>query len=190
MALFVQKNKSELSDLDLIKDYKQRGNQETISCLYSRYITLVYGLCIKYLKDETSSKDAVMEIFAILTNKLKTHDIDNFKSWLYTVSKNHCLGILRKRKTTLTKQNQADLMYSSEVFHLDTIDKEDQISQLHKCMERLPEKQHKCVQMFYFEKKTYQEIVEVLELEWKHVRSFIQNGRRNLKNCMEANRGE
>lgn len=190
MALFLQKDKSELSDLDLVKEYKKNGNQQTISILYSRYITLVYGLCLKYLKDEFASKDAVMEIFETLTLKLKTHDVDNFKSWLYIVSKNHCLGTLRKAKTALTKQKQADLMYSSEVFHPDTVDKEHLVTQLQKCIEQLPDMQHTCVQLFYFEKKTYQEIVNQLELEWKQVRSFIQNGRRNLKICMEVNREE
>lgn len=189
MALFVRKDDGLITDLELIEKYKSSSNPEVVASLYNRYITLVYGLCLKYLKEESSSKDAVMEIYELVSKKLISHDVTNFKSWLYVVSKNHCFGILRKAQTTLTKQKQAEVMYSEEVFHPDTINKQEKIKQLDLCIEKLPLDQKKCIQMFYFEKKSYQEIVDQLELEWKHVRSFIQNGRRNLKNCMERNRG-
>lgn len=189
MALFFRKGDSTISDLDLIKKYKSNGDQNVVADLYSRYITLIYGLCLKYLKNESDSKDAVMEIYNIVSEKLKTHDVDNLKSWIYVVSKNHCFGRLRKEKSTLTKQKQAEVMYSEDVFHPDSIDKESSITQLQMCIKQLPKDQQKCIQLFYFEKKSYQEIVDSSELEWKQVRSFIQNGRRNLKNCMEQKNG-
>lgn len=189
MALFVQRNTSELSDLDLIQQYQLQGNRDSISILYSRYISLVYGLCLKYFKEEAASKDAVMEIFEVLSIKLQTHQVENFRSWLYQVSKNHCLGILRKKKAQIDKKKEAEFMYSEEVFHPDSIDREDLMAQLEACIKLLPERQIQCIQLFYYEKQTYQDIMAHLELEWKHVRSFIQNGRRNLKNCMDKNRG-
>lgn len=185
----INKDDQSKTDSELINQYKQNENQDALSLLYNRYITLIYGLCLKYLKDESHGKDAVMDIYELVSKKLKTHDVSNFKSWLYVLSKNHCLGVLRKNQTTLTKQKQAEVMYSDQIYHPDNIDREDHIQKLEKCMEQLQEEQSTCIKMFYFEKQSYQEIVSYLELEWNQVRSHIQNGRRNLKNCLEDNRG-
>ena len=43
----------------------------------------------------------------------------------------------------------------------------------------------KTIRLFYLENKCHNEITEMTGMDWNRVRSLIQNGRRNLKNCME-----
>ena len=186
MDWFKSRN-TDCSDAELLAKAKLSNDQDYAADLYSRYIELIYGVCLKYFKDEERAKDAVMEIYEKLVKKIKTHNIENFNSWIYVVSKNHCFEILRKEKTKNQKKQDYEIMQSEENYHPYSEDeKEVQLTKLETCVEKLVEAQKICVTMFYLEKRSYKEIAEKLNKEWSSIRSLIQNGRRNLKNCMES----
>jgi RNA polymerase sigma factor (sigma-70 family) len=175
-----------LTDAELISLYKKTNDLKVLGQLYQRYMDLVYGVCLKYLKESERAKDAVMNIFEELMVKLKKHEVENFKSWLYQVAKNHCLMQLRTPRNFKTVELPESLMQSGENVHLDgVLEKEENLQRLEYCLTTLSEDQRKAVQLFYIEGKCYNEIVELMGQEWKQVRSHIQNGRRNLKICME-----
>jgi RNA polymerase sigma factor (sigma-70 family) len=174
------------SDLELIERYKKTHNNEILGVLYERYMHLVYGTCLKYLKDTEAAKDAVMNIFEELMTKLRTHQVDHFRSWLFVVSKNHCLMQLRKDSRTPTTEIPVSLMQSEEEIHLNGVmEKEKHLNDLEDCLNRLPDEQQRSVRLFYLENKCYNEISDITGMEWNRVRSHIQNGRRNLKICMD-----
>ena len=175
-----------LTDAELVVQYKTTGDLQLLGELYQRYMDLVYGVCLKYFKDAEKAKDAVMQVFEELVIKLKKHEVENFKSWLYQVAKNHCLMQLRTPKNLKTIELPASLMQSEENVHLNgVLEKEENLQRLEYCLTTLSDDQRKAVQLFYIEGKCYNEIVELMGQEWNQVRSFIQNGRRNLKTCME-----
>jgi RNA polymerase sigma-70 factor (ECF subfamily) len=148
---------------------------------------LVYGVCLKYFKESERSKDAVMQIFEELITKLKKHEVENFKSWLYQLAKNHCLMQLRTPRNLKTVEVPESLVQIDETTHLNGVmEKEENFQRLEYCLTTLSEDQRKAIQLFYIEGKCYNEIVELMGQEWNQVRSFIQNGRRNLKICMES----
>jgi RNA polymerase sigma factor (sigma-70 family) len=172
----------------LLLDFKQNGSQDVLAKLYLRYTDLVYGTCLKYLKDGEAAKDALMNIYEELYQKLLQHEVENFKSWLYVVVKNHCLMQLRKEKKMMTVEFQPAVMQSEDFSHLDSVlGREQEFKKLEQCLERLPAEQKQAVQLFYLENKCYNEIAEQTGMDWNKVRSVIQNGRRNLKICMEKN---
>ncbi len=173
------------SDIDLVKAFQKTENLEVLAVLFGRYQSMIYGVCLKYLKDQERAKDVTMDLFEILKRRLIDKKISNFKSWLYVLVKNHCFENLRKSNKELTKDYNAALMYSEQVFHPDNVDDEQALNQMHECLKKLKQNQKECVRLFYLESKNYQEIATILQIEWNKVRSFIQNGRRNLKNCME-----
>jgi RNA polymerase sigma factor (sigma-70 family) len=175
-----------LSDEELVAAYKQTNDLLVLSHLYERYMDLVYGVCLKYFKDIEMAKDSVMFIFEELISKLQKHEITNFKSWLHQVAKNHCLMQLRSEKKFSKAAVDITLMQNEENVHLNgVLEKEEHLKQLQSCLERLPQEQKNAVELFYIEGKCYNEIAEQTGMEWKKVRSSIQNGRRNLKLCME-----
>jgi RNA polymerase sigma-70 factor (ECF subfamily) len=175
-----------LTDTELVSLYKKTSDLKVLGQVYQRYMDLVYGVCLKYLKESERAKDAVMHIFEELIVKLKKHEVENFKSWLYQVAKNHCLMQLRTPRNLKTIELPGSLMQSDENVHLDgVLEKEENFQRLEYCLTTLPEDQRKAVQLFYMEGKCYNEIVELMGQEWNQVRSYIQNGRRNLKICME-----
>lgn len=183
-----------LSDERLLEQFQVSGNIDALGILFKRYMHLVYGVCLKYLKSRDDAQDAVMEIFEKLEQELRIKKVDAFKPWLYVVTKNHCLMELRSRQAKMKKEKdygKSELLFmeSSEDMHLnnepwepDALDK-----RLKECLEKLKEQQRACVELFYFKEMSYSEICDNLSLDIKKVKSYIQNGKRNLKNCIEFN---
>ena len=170
-------------DLELVKAYKQSNNKELLGILYERYMELVYGVCLKYLKNTEEAKDAVMQIFEELIPK-----IHNFRSWLYTLAKNHCLMELRSPKNLKTIEFNPVVMQSAENEHLNTVfQKEEDLQKMEQCLQKLSTEQKESIELFYLQNKCYKEIADITGKDANKVRSLIQNGRRNLKICMEAN---
>lgn len=179
---------NEQDDSSLIAAYKQSGNLEVLGTLYNKYMHLVFGVCLNYFKDEEQSKDAVMQIFEELVVKLKVHEVQNFKSWLHVLSRNHCLMALRKASKNPTVAMEDNFVENADFVHLDIDDtKETQLSVMEKCMETLPEEQRKSVDLFYLQEKCYKEVAEITGYDMLKVKSYIQNGKRNLKICIEKN---
>ena len=186
MAFIKNISDSSLSDSELVLLYKKSGDLQVLGELYQRYMDLVYGVSLKYLKQPEAAKDSVMHIFEELVIKLKKHEVTNFKSWLYQVAKNHCLMYLRTPRNLKIVELNPGLVQSEENVHLNgVLEKEENFSKLQYCLGKLSDDQRKTIQLFYLDGKCYNEIVEQTGFEWNQVRSFIQNGRRNLKNCIE-----
>lgn len=192
MRLFKAKNIQSLTDNELIAAYKSKGDNELVGELYKRYSHLVYGVCLKYLKNEDEAKDAVLQIFENLLEDLKKHDIANFKSWLHSVARNHCLMFLRKEQTKQKRVNEYEATYQHEETFAapfgvhDKEEKEVKLTKLEEAMTYLKEEQRVCIQLFYIEEKCYNEVADITGYEIKKVKSYIQNGKRNLANLMSA----
>lgn len=156
--------------------------------LYARYTSLVYGVCLKYLKDRDEAKDAMMQLFEKLVATLLTHDVENFKSWLYVTARNHCLMQLRARKGKYQQEFSPELMENQFLLHLEEEpEMEQNLSKLEKCIDQLVNDQQQCVRLFYLEEKCYRDITGLTGFDLNKVKSYIQNGKRNLKICMEQN---
>ena len=171
-----KKDRDNLQDDDLLKKYFETGD---------------YGVCMKYFRDREESKDATMEIFEKLVKTLRKEKVDNFNRWIYSVTRNHCLTVIRDRKRHLMKEDNMIFMESEPDWHLsDDGIMDENIEKLHDCLEKLSDEQKTCVELFYMKKKSYREIVAVTQYELKKVKSHIQNGKRNLKICIETSGDE
>jgi len=173
------------SDDELLKQFILTANQELLGQLYSRYIPLVYGLCLKYLQQIEDAEDAVINIYEELIRKIQHYEIGNFKTWLYSVAKNHCLQILRKEKNLIFEKIDLQNMESGEFEHLiDVEDDKEKEEALNYCLTTLPEEQRLCIVHFFFDDFSYADIVEKTGYALNKVKSYIQNGKRNLKICI------
>jgi len=140
------------------------------------------------MKDREESRDAVMQIFEKLMVSLKQHEVTHFKSWLYVTSRNHCLMAIRARKGKNLEGISGDFMENETLLHLpEEPEMETNLSKLEKCVEHLTVEQKDCVKLFYMQQKCYKEIIQITGFNDNQVKSYIQNGKRNLKLCMERN---
>lgn len=177
-----------IRELELLAEYRSTGDLELLGKLYEQYMPLVFGLCLKYFRDEEQSKDAVMQIFEELVKKLRVHEVTNFKAWLYTLSRNHCLMLLRSSSKHEMLSIDENFMENEAFVHLNLEDDtEEKLSIMAKCIEDLPSEQKLSINLFYMEQKCYKEVADQTGFELNKVKSYIQNGKRNLKICIEKN---
>ncbi|MCF8278282.1 MAG: sigma-70 family RNA polymerase sigma factor [Flavobacteriales bacterium] len=179
-------NRQNLTDSDLMERYRYSYDNSYIGDLFQRYSHMLYGVCMKYLQDEEKAKDMVMEVFEKVLKDLKRHEVENFRTWIYSVTKNQCLMALRKDKRVDAHQNEFAFL-SKEIMefdipqHLNGESQEDTDKKLSAAIESLKKEQRECIELFYFEKKSYEEIEAQTGYSYKEVKSFLQNGKRNLK---------
>ena len=169
-----------LSDEALLLQYRASGNSRWIGLLLQRYTVLLLGVAMKYLKDKTAAQDAVQQVFLKALTHLPPGEIQNFKGWLYILTRNHCLQTLRD-KTYLAPDEvlatiSADADRTEELLLRDAT-----LSQMEEALTHLPAGQQQCITLFYLKKRSYQQIMEVTGFSFADVKSYIQNGKRNLK---------
>ena len=175
-----------ITDEELLKRYCDRGDLVYFVEAYKRYMPLVYGVALKYLKRPEDAQDAVMQLFEELVVKIKEVEIQSFKAWLYTCIRNNCLMEIRKRSKNLSVSLDDSFMEFCDDFHLTVVsESENREESLRECVESLPEKQRISVKYFFFDELSYKEVEERTGFSLKMVKSFIQNGKRNLKLCLE-----
>jgi RNA polymerase sigma-70 factor (ECF subfamily) len=178
------------SDAELVARFKETGDNLCIGELFSRYKHLVFGVCMKYLADEDESQDVQMQVFEKLLRDLQRHNVEQFKGWLYTVTKNECLMYIRSRKSKRLndqelKKDMTGLMETEMSMHPEGItDTEHQLREMEDSLEGLAENQRRCLELFYLEMKCYKEVSDMTGFSLNEVKSFIQNGKRNLKILM------
>lgn len=198
-------NIKDCSDTELVQKFRDTRDNTIVGELYQRYTHLVFGVCMKYLKDEDEAKDGVMQIFEKLITDLHRHNVDNFKGWLYMVAKNHCLMYFRSKKNHvelprhltgdfvdenysddgMVTQEQHDMnMELVSNVHLNGEDKEKQLTLMEYAIKELKEGQKICIELFYLQEKSYEEVAKMTGYSMKEVKSYIQNGKRNLKIIM------
>ncbi len=185
MLTFRRSGASEhLTDEQLLERYLSGNDTRYLGQLYERYMPMVYGICLKIMREPGKAEDAVMNIYEELTRKVKEHKIASFRGWLYVLARNHCLMEWRKnhRRPTDLHEDMGRFDATEEAFQYE-LPKDG--TPLERCLDELPGAQRESVRWFYFEEKSYREIAGLIDEDVGKVRSYIQNGRRNLKLCLE-----
>lgn len=178
------------SDEQLLQKYRFEDDNVCLEELFRRHIRFVFLVCMKYLRDDDLAKDISMQVFEKLLTDLKKFEIENFKSWLHSVVRNTCLMHIRSSKSvkflTLDGQNVPAFFVenSTEMHPLENDHREIKLDQLEKAISNLESDQKKCVELFYFQEKSYQEVADITGFSMNQVKSHIQNGKRNLKNYL------
>jgi RNA polymerase sigma factor (sigma-70 family) len=174
-----------MTDSELLELYYADKDPEWIGRLLERYTLLLLGVCMKYVKDENEARDCVQQIFLKVLTEVSKYHIEYFKSWLYMVAKNHCLMRLRDNGKKGTKEIKEQMLVHTEPEKEELIKNEQTYDLLEDAIAELSEEQRQCVILFYLKKNSYQQITIKTGLNLLQVKSYIQNGKRNLKIILE-----
>lgn len=175
-----------ISDAGILENYYADRNNKWLGIILQRYTLMLYGVCMKYLKNEEEARDSVQQIFLKAITELQKYRVEYFKSWIYSVARNHCLMQLREKGRFTGELNENIPSPDEEgIIPLNHLEKDRKLNYISASLEELNEDQKKCIQMFYLEKKSYQEIVSSTGYTLMQVKSHIQNGKRNLKILVE-----
>lgn len=183
----------ELSDEKLISLYKESKDTRYVGELFERYTRVLFLVGMKYLKDEEEARDAVMHLFEKLMRDLQTYEVQSFKHWVHTVARNHCLGVAAGKKREATKntafaddhQSLMELEENASLFEEGEVS-EAMLARLPEALSSLGEEQRICIDLFYLQGLSYAEVSERTGYAQNKVKSYIQNGKRNLKLRLEA----
>ena len=176
-----------LNDQELLAKFNQDHDNEWLGILLQRYTLLLLGVCMKYLQEEDEAKDAVQQVFLKVIQELHKYKVDYFKSWLYMVAKNHCLMKLREKngKAPVSLTEKAELLQDTGTDTQELLQNDLTLNLMEESLQELNEEQKQCVTLFYLEKKSYQDVAEITGYNLLQVKSYIQNGKRNLKILIE-----
>ncbi|MBD2700904.1 sigma-70 family RNA polymerase sigma factor [Spirosoma sp. BT702] len=176
---------------DYVARYRATGDLAILGELYEQHMDMIYAVCYNYLRDEDEAKDAVMNLFEQLVNDLRRHEVHQFGPWLHSVARNYCLMHLRKHQAHPNIALVSDSPTDSDEPLLNLTDDDDTLAEheedltrMEACLQTLAVEQQSCLRLFYLERKTYTEVAELTGYDLKQVKSYLQNGRRNLKICM------
>lgn len=190
MFLKLFRRTTSLTDAEYLSAYRRTGDLTLLGELYERNMEMVFAVCYQYLRHEEEAKDAVMQVFELLIEQLLTHEVSNFKSWLHSVARNHCLMVLRAQRVTVgdetifEQEAYEDFVSSPALADDFLVDK--QLSDLGDCLQTLKSEQRQSIELFYLKQLCYQQISEQTGFDLGKVKSYIQNGKRNLKLCLES----
>lgn len=174
----------------LLRQYRQAGDLAVLGRLYEPYLELVFAVCYQHLRDEDEAKDATMQVFEKLVTELRRHEVANFRSWLHSVARNECLMLLRRRRTAPQTADDFDEDRVESAAEAHPVDEdfslEAHLNHLDGCLEALSADQRRAVTLFFYEQKSYREITDLTGFSPNEVKSFLQNGKRNLRKCLEV----
>lgn len=188
--MWLFKKKEYNSDEELLKHYKQSGNKELFADLFKKHVTVVYGTCLFYLQDKDEAQDATMQLFEKLILDINNREIDNFKGWLSFVVRNHCISLIRKNKSqTKNIKSYYEFEYNAPDYEqeekINSVSDDVLLENMKECLPKLKENQRICVELFYLKNKSYQDIANETNFSLNEIKSYIQNGKRNLKLLIE-----
>lgn len=177
-----------ITDAELLQNFYKDHDNKWLGILLPRYTLLLLGVCMKYLKNEEDARDCVQQIFLKVINELRKYEVEYFKSWIYMIAKNHCLMKLRDHKNvTVELREHATVAANAETDKKQYIEKDELLQRMESALNKLNPDQKLCVKLFYLQKKSYSEVAEITGFSMMQVKSYLQNGKRNLKLLMENN---
>lgn len=180
-----------ISDQELLEKFYASRSNEWLGILLQRYTLLLLGVCMKYLKDEDEAKDCVQQVFLKVIQELQKYKVEYFKSWLYMVAKNYCLMRLRDKQGKIPAELDNQPIAAPEETDTQKLqDTDHTLDLMEASLQELSPEQQQCVTLFYLQKKSYAQVSEATGFSLMQVKSYIQNGKRNLKILIEKKRRE
>lgn len=177
-----------ITDAELLQNFYEDHDNKWLGILLPRYTLLLLGVCMKYLKNEEDARDCVQQIFLKVINELRKYKVEYFKSWIYMIAKNHCLMKLRDHKNLVVElQEHTAVAANVETDKITLVEKDKLLQRMESALNKLNPDQKICVKLFYLQKKSYSEIAEITGFSMMQVKSYLQNGKRNLKLLLENN---
>lgn len=184
MRFLKQFSKEPSDEAALIRAYRLSGDLNVLGRIYQPYMEQLFLVCYKYFRAEEDARDAVMELFEKLSRELRVHEPVHFRAWLHSVARNYCLTKLRRNGTAgnavhpgITEHYEVE----EEIFSVS----DAQLDRLTYCIGQLPDRQRWAVELFYLKEMCYRQISDVTGFSMQRIKSYLQNGKRNLKNCLE-----
>ena len=169
------------ADADVHARLHAKQYREALSLLLPRYRDKVFRLCFSMLRDRALAEDVTQEIFLKVWRALPGYGAQaSLSTWIYAISRNTCLSELRRRKPTVSI-DQDEESYDSEVAALSAPEQDDSATvSVSQVLDQLPERYRQAVTLFYMEDKSYEQTAQSLGLPLGTVKALLHRARKRL----------
>jgi RNA polymerase sigma-70 factor (ECF subfamily) len=189
VSIFNKSDNSVLKDEDLITKYRFSHDNTYLGELYLRYLPYVYGVALNQLKSQTEAEELSMTVFNKISSDLKRIEVRQFSDWLYKLVLDLCNIEVRKKTAGKGESKQILIEELSDEKNDLYINTEDGVkldsNSLRLAINTLNESQKICIDLFYIQNRSYQEVAETTGYTINQVKTNIQNGKRLLKSYLE-----
>ena len=175
---------AEMSDAELIAQYQQNGETNWISILMDRYANQIVAFGLKQIRSHEDVRDFANDVYIKLAEKLKTAEVQEFKSWLYVFMRNMCYDQGRKKQLFDKFVAQAEQNESHEIE--EKLQASMDHAHLYKALEEMPEKEATVLRKIYLEEKNYQEVMEETGLSFNQLRGVRNRGSKRLRELLKS----
>ena len=178
-----------IEDNHLIDLYMGSQNQLYFNQLYGRYANKIYGKCLSILKDVASAEDAAQEVFMKIFLRLASFNRKSkFSTWVYSITYNYCIDILRKQKRRFTisteDQEIPEVSDNQEISDAEFLEMD--LKRLAKALNEIPESDKAILLMKYQEGISIKELAEITKKSESAVKMKLKRAKSKVHKIYEG----
>lgn len=160
----------------------QDGDSLAFHYLLNRHRGIIWSQVRKYFGPQADIEDVCQDVFLSIWKSRSSWKpgIAKFSTWLFRVTSNRCIDLLRQKREFTTDHNFDD-MTSGLISAEERVSEQQVSSQLLKLLAALPGAQKTALQLFYYEDADIAQICHRMDLSEQAVRSLLKRGKQNLR---------
>ena len=163
----------------------QAGNMAAFSQLYNLHINVLFNYGLKLTIDKELLKDCIHDIFVKLyTKKDELGTIDNLRSYLFISLKNKLCDELRRRmymSDTAVEEVSISTPTDVEDDYREEEQRKNEFSLVRRLLDQLSPRQREALTLYYIEEKKYEDICEIMNMNYQSVRNLMHRGLTKLR---------
>ena len=192
----------DLKDEQLIELYRQ-GQNEVFMVLIERYRLELFHFLARFIGNRVTAEDIFQESFLQVHLSIDTFDTDRrFKPWLFTIAANKARDHMRREArrpaaslqapigTSGDSQMFVDFLADDIAMPYQTMAEDEIREKVRQAVEQLPDHLREILLLAYFEKFSYNEIAEVLQIPLGTVKSRLHTAVGTFANLWKSQNPE
>jgi len=182
-------DENDLSDTDLMTAIAA-GDASAGNIFISRHLSYVMRISRRYLKNEAEAEEAAQDVFAAIWRKADQFAQRDAKvtTWLYSVTRNRCIDIVRRQKPT---QDIEGLEFSDNSDNAEVLQqKSEQARLLRAAMESLSDDQRAAIDLVYYREISQKAAADELGMTLAGFESVLRRARQKLHGQLRRLRHE
>lgn len=176
-----------MSDQDIIRLFSQGQHEEAFNGIVNAYTERLYWHVRRLVCSHEDTDDLLQDIFIKVWKALPDFRGDSrLYTWIYRIATNEVLNHLRKKRfKALISLDSVSEMLARQIdndasFNGDALQRE-----LHKAIQRLPEKQRTVFNLRYFDEMKYEDIAEITGTSVGALKASYHHAYTKIKSSLE-----
>lgn len=187
----IRSNAAQLSDvqsgaeaLNALLQACGKGDRLAFEVMYHATSARLFGICLHYSGNRAEAEEVLQEVYIMTWLKASRFDpqLASAMTWLATMARNKAIDRRRARRPHDPLETITELSTQDSI--ADSLEREQEGSQLDRCLETLEEAQQRYIRVAFFEGYSYAELAERHGIALGTMKSWIRRGLLRLRLCL------